>query len=397
MPKKTTPPAKKAPASKTSKVTKATKPAAKSTKAVAKASGAKAPAKKAAAPPKKATPVKKASAVTKKAAAAKKPALKKAVATAKEPAVASSTATKKASGSKKTVANKKMPTAPPPVITTLPQPTEESRSISVAEISKPKAKNPTTTPDTKGKVRNILISQPFPENGKSPLVDIGTKYKIKVDFRSFIQVEGLSVKDFRRSRINIPEYTAIIFNSRNAIDYFFKLSDEMRIKLSQDMKYFCVSEAIALYLQKYIQYRKRKVFFETPSKTLFEILNKHKDNEKFLYPCSKDRKDDIPNFLASKRFNYSEAYIYQTVPSDLSDLTSIKYDMIVFFSPVSIKSLFFNFPDFEQEDRRIGGFGQVTHDAIKEAGLRLDLVAPSPQAPSMAQAIENYFKMIGMK
>ncbi len=246
-------------------------------------------------------------------------------------------------------------------------------------------------PDKKPRIKNVLISQAYPENGKSPFIDIGVKWKLKVDFRSFIQVEGLTAKEFRRLIINVPDYTAIIFNSRNAIHYFFKLCEEMRVKLSPDMKYFCTSEAIALYLQKYIHYRKRKVFYEYANKTLFEILNKHKDNEKFLYPCSKDRKDDIPNFLSSKKFNYSEAFIYQTVPSDLSDLKSIKYDVIIFFSPVGIKSLMYNYPDFKQEDRRIGAFGQVTHDAVK-ATFRLDIVAPSPVAHSMAQALENYLK-----
>jgi uroporphyrinogen-III synthase len=247
-------------------------------------------------------------------------------------------------------------------------------------------------PDKKPKIKNVLISQAYPENGKSPFLDIAVKWKLKVDFRSFIQVEGVTAKEFRRLRINIPEFSAIIFNSRNAIDYFFKLCEEMRVKLSQDTKYFCTSEAIALYLQKYIHYRKRKVFYEYPNKTLFEILNKHKENEKFLYPCSIDRKDDIPNFLQHKKFNYAEAPIYQTIPSDLSDLKSIRYDVIIFFSPVGIKSLMHNYPDFVQEDRRIGGFGQVTHDAVRESGFRLDIVAPSNVAPSMAQALENYLR-----
>ena len=246
--------------------------------------------------------------------------------------------------------------------------------------------------DKKPRVKNILISQPFPENGKSPFIDIAQKWKVKVDFRTFIKVEGLSAKEFRRLKIYITDYSAIIFNSRNAIDYFFKLCEEMRVKLSQEMKYFCTSEAIALYLQKYIQYRKRKVFFDQPGRTLFDLINRFKDTEKFLYPCSRDRKDDIPNFLKDKKVNYAEAYIYQTVASDLSDLRNIKYDMIVFFSPIGIKSLFYNYPDFIQDDRRIGGFGQVTWDAIADAGLRLDIVAPSPAAASMAQAIENYLK-----
>ena len=267
----------------------------------------------------------------------------------------------------------------------------EKKAIKKAPIELPIAELPKQTPDKKPRIKNVLISQAYPENGKSPFIDIGNKWKLKVDFRSFIQVEGLTAKEFRRLRINVPDYTAIIFNSRNAIHYFFKLCEEMRVKLSPDMKYFCTSEAIALYLQKYIHYRKRKVFYEYANKTLFEILNKHKDNEKFLYPCSKDRKDDIPNFLATKKFNYSEAFIYQTVPSDLSDLKSIKYDVIIFFSPVGIKSLMHNYPDFIQEDRRIGAFGPVTHDAVR-ATFRLDIVAPSPVAHSMAQALENYLK-----
>ncbi len=262
--------------------------------------------------------------------------------------------------------------------------------VSTIPVPKPIASN--LPPDKKPKVKNILISQPYPENGKSPFLDIAQKWKLKVDFRTFIKVEGLSAKEFRRLKIYITDYSAIIFNSRNAIDYFFKLCEEMRVKLSQEMKYFCTSEAIALYLQKYIQYRKRKVFYDQPGRSLFDLINRFKDSEKFLYPCSRDRKDDIPNFLKEKKVQYAEAYIYQTIPSDLSDLRNIKYDMIVFFSPIGIKSLFHNYPDFIQDDRRIGGFGQVTWDAIADAGLRLDIVAPSPVAASMAQAIENYLK-----
>ncbi|MEI6312095.1 MAG: uroporphyrinogen-III synthase [Bacteroidota bacterium] len=262
--------------------------------------------------------------------------------------------------------------------------------VSTIPVPKPIASN--LPPDKKPKVKNILISQPYPENGKSPFLDIAQKWKLKVDFRTFIKVEGLSTKEFRRLKIYITDYSAIIFNSRNAIDYFFKLCEEMRVKLSQEMKYFCTSEAIALYLQKYIQYRKRKVFYDQPGRSLFDLINRFKDTEKFLYPCSRDRKDDIPNFLKDKKVQYAEAYIYQTIPSDLSDLRNIKYDMIVFFSPIGIKSLFHNYPDFIQDDRRIGGFGQVTWDSIADAGLRLDIVAPSPAAASMAQAIENYLK-----
>ncbi len=326
--------------------------------------------------------------------APKKAATPKKVATPKPASSAKKSAPKPKATPKETVV---APTTIAPAIETQEVVAPVNDTINIADLAKPKAKKPTTIADPKNKVKNLLISQPFPENGKSPFLDLGLKYKIKVDFRSFIQVEELGAKEFRRLKINIPDYTAIIFNSKNAIDYFFKLCDEMRVKLSQEMKYFCVSETIALYLQKYIQYRKRKVFFETPQKTLFEILLKHHGTEKFLYPCAKDRKDDIPNFLSSKKFTYVEAFIYKTVPSDLSDLTEIKYDMIIFFSPVGIKSLFYNFPDFEQDDRRIGGFGTVTQDAIRDSGLRLDILAPTPQAPSMAQAIENYIKTIHSK
>lgn len=240
------------------------------------------------------------------------------------------------------------------------------------------------------RVKRILISQPEPENGKSPFYDIGEKFKAKVDFRSFIEVKGVTTREFRRLRINLNDFSAVILNSRTAIDHFFAISEALRHRVSQDLKFFCTSEAIALYLQKYTQYRKRKVFFETSTKSLFDILKKHKENENFLYPCSNIRKDDIPNYLKANKFKFQEAILYNTVPSDLSDLVSLKYDLIVFFSPMGVTSLFHNYPDFVQEDRRIAGFGKVTQDAINEAGLRCNIIAPAPDAPSMAQAIENY-------
>jgi uroporphyrinogen-III synthase len=321
----------------------------------------------------------------------KQSSIKKAISKKETKPISKSTPSKATSS--KTVATQKKNSLVKKVSITKPASKKEKKVVETKPvILSPPVATIAQIPDKKPKIKNVLISQAYPENGKSPFIDIAVKWKLKVDFRSFIQVEGVTAKEFRRLRINIPEFSAIIFNSRNAIDYFFKLCEEMRVKLSQDTKYFCTSEAIALYLQKYIHYRKRKVFYEYPNKTLFEILNKHKENEKFLYPCSIDRKDDIPNFLQQKKFNYSEAPIYQTIPSDLSDLKSIRYDVIIFFSPVGIKSLMHNYPDFVQEDRRIGGFGQVTHDAVRESGFRLDIVAPSNVAPSMAQALENYLR-----
>lgn len=245
------------------------------------------------------------------------------------------------------------------------------------------------------KVKSILISQPKPENGKSPYYDLAEKYNLKVDFRQFIQVDGVSGKEFRKQRIAIPDFTAIIFTSRSAIDHFFRVAEELRVKMSQETKYICVSEAIALYLQKYTQYRKRKVFYGDGSmKGLMDVLKKHKKDEQILLPCSDVRKPDLPNFLKKNKFNFSEGVFYRTVPSDLSDLEHIYYDMIVFFSPSGVQSLFQNFPDFKQNDTRIAAFGPTTAKAIEEAGLRLDVKAPIPQAPSMTMAIERYLKVV---
>lgn len=243
-------------------------------------------------------------------------------------------------------------------------------------------------------VSSILISQPEPENKKSPYFDLAKKHDIKVDFRPFIHVEGVPAKDFRKKKINLVDYTSIILTSRSAIDHYFRICEEMRVQMPQDTKYFCTSEAIALYLQKYIQYRKRKVFYGTGRQaSLLELLKKHK-NENFLFPCSDVRKDDIPNFLEENGMAYSEAKIYRTVVSDLSDLEDIFYDMIVFFSPSGIKSLFENFPDFKQNKTRIAVFGPTTKKAAEDAGLRIDVQAPNPETPSMTMAIEKYLKSV---
>ncbi len=250
-------------------------------------------------------------------------------------------------------------------------------------------------PDTKTamstKIKSILISQPKPESGKSPYYDLGEKYGIKIEFRQFIQVEGVSRKDIQKQRVKPSDYSAVIFTSRNAIDHFFRICDEMKVKMSQDTKYFCISEAIALYLQKYIQYRKRKVIFgDGKIKALQALLLKHKKNEKFLLPCSDIRRADLPEFMEENEFDFRETCFYKTVASDLSDLKDVNYDMIVFFSPAGVKSLFKNFPDFEQNETRIAAFGLTTERAVVEAGLRLDVKAPIPKAPSMTKAIELY-------
>jgi len=249
-------------------------------------------------------------------------------------------------------------------------------------------------------VKSILISQPRPENGKSPFLDLAGEFNIKVDFRPFIHVEGMIAKDFRKYKIYIDQYPCVIFTSRNAIEHYFRLCEEMRVKVSEDTKYFCISEAIALYLQKFIQYRKRKVFFgDGKIPKLIEILLKHKDKTdgKFLLPCSDVRDQGIIDLLTKANIDFSEAIMYRTVASDLSDLRDIKYDMLSFFSPTGIVSLFKNFPDFVQGETRIAVFGNITADAARERGLRIDVLAPSPEHPSMVSAIKAYVQLSNKK
>ena len=241
-------------------------------------------------------------------------------------------------------------------------------------------------------VRSILVSQPKPSNEKSPYFQLAEKYGIKVDFRPFIQIDPISYKEFRKQKIDILDHTAVIFTSRNAVDHFFRLCSESKIEMPNDMKYFCISEQTANYLQKYIVIRKRKIFTGTRTAAdLIEILKKHR-NEKYIFPCSNIRKDDIPNFLKNEGYNYTEGIIYKTVASDLSDLADVNYDVIAFFSPSGINSLFVNFPDFKQNNTRIAAFGPTTAKAVREAGLNLDIEAPLPNAPSMTGAIELYIK-----
>jgi uroporphyrinogen-III synthase len=244
------------------------------------------------------------------------------------------------------------------------------------------------------KVKSILVSQPEPQNGNSPYDYLRDKYQLKIDFRPFIHIEPVSLKEFRKQKIDILKHTAIIFTSRNAVDHLFNLASEMKIEMPADMKYFCISEQTANYLQKYIVIRKRKIFTgEKTAEDLIEILKKHK-NEKFLFPCSNIRKNDIPEFLEFNNFTFKEAIIYCTVASDLSDLVDVNYDIIAFFSPSGIKSLFHNFPEFKQNKTRIAAFGPTTAQAVREAGLILDIEAPQPEAPSMTGALELYIKLV---
>jgi uroporphyrinogen-III synthase len=241
-------------------------------------------------------------------------------------------------------------------------------------------------------VKTVLVSQPAPK--RSPYFELEEKYGIKVDFRPFIHVEGVSTKEFRKQKIRLEDFTAIIFTSKNSIDHFFKMCEEMRVKMPQDTKYFCSSEAIALYLQKFIVYRKRKVFFgKRTVQDLAPFLNKHKKKEKFLLPSSDLGKPNYSSFLSENGFNFAETYLYRTVSSDLSDLSDITYDMLVFFSPFSIKSLYENFPDFKQNNTRIAAYGKSTCKAVEERGLNLNVQAPTKETFSMTTAIENYLKM----
>ncbi len=247
------------------------------------------------------------------------------------------------------------------------------------------------------KVKSILVSQPKPQTEKSPYFDLAEKHHLDIDFRSFIHVEGIPVADFRQDKIDLLDHTAVFFTSRTAIDHYFRLAEELRLTVPDDMKYFCVSEATAFYLQKYIVYRKRKIFYGNGRfDDLIKVSAKHK-SEKFLLPLSDIHKQSIPKKLDDAGFNYTKAVMYKTVLSDLSDLADIKYDILVFFSPSGIKSLLKNFPHFEQGDTKIAAFGPTTAKAVETAGLRLDIKAPHPKAPSMTMALEQHIKAVNKK
>lgn len=243
------------------------------------------------------------------------------------------------------------------------------------------------------KVKTILISQPTPENDKNPYAELSKKLSVKIDFRSFTHVEGIPAREFRQSKVSIPAYTAIIFNSRNAIDHFFRMCTELKLEMPAETKYFCISDTIGNYVQKHIQMRKRKVFFgEGKLADLIPMMQKNK-NEAFLLPISDTSNND--EFIAQALeagVEVRQVVMFKTVSSDLSDLSDVKYDMLVFFTPTGIKSLYENFPTFTQGPTRMAAFGAATQKAIIDANLRLDIAAPAPGVPSMTMAIEEYVR-----
>lgn len=241
------------------------------------------------------------------------------------------------------------------------------------------------------KIKRILVSQPQPRDlEKSPYADLISKHKIKIDFRKFIQVKGVSASEFRKDKVYITDYSAVIFTSRQAVDHFFRIAKEMRVEIPDSMKYFCISETTAFYLQKYVQFRKRKIFQGQQNfNDLLEIIKKHKD-ERFLLPCSDIHKLSLVKSLDKNNINYSKAVIYKTLASDLSDVDIDSYDLIIFFSPAGVKSLIKNFENFEQNHTLIGAFGPSTNKAIKDSGLKVNIAAPTKTALSMKVAIEQY-------
>jgi len=241
------------------------------------------------------------------------------------------------------------------------------------------------------KIKKVLVSQPKPTSDKSPYYDIAEKYGVEIVFRPFIKVESLSAKEFRQQKVSILDHTAIVFTSRHAIDHFFTLCAELRVTIPETMKYFCTSEQIALYIQKYVQYRKRKVFFGATGKfnDLLPSIVKH-NTEKYFVPMSDVHTDEIKNALDAKKIQHTEAVMYRTVSNDFTPEEKFDYDMLLFFSPAGIQSLLKNFPEFDQKDMAIGCFGPATAKAVKDAGLRLDLEAPTVEAPSMTAALDKF-------
>ena len=291
-----------------------------------------------------------------------------------------------------------------------PKKTEDTKKVAIAAPKKTKATktkaveeeaviaepvNVSTAPPTpRNKVKSILVTQPKPESEKSPYFDLAKKCNIKVDFREFIHVEGIAATDFRRDRINILDYSAVIFTSRNAADHYFRMCQEMRITVPETMKYFCISESTAYYLQKYVIFRKRKIFHGKQTfADMMDVIKKHKD-DKFLLPCTDIANVEGAELLEKAKIRYAKAVIYKTVCSDLSDLANVNYDVIVFFSPSGIKSLFQNFPDFKQNLTRIAAFGATTAKAVEDADLYVDIKAPNPLAPSMTMALEQYITSV---
>lgn len=244
-------------------------------------------------------------------------------------------------------------------------------------------------------IKKILVSQPKPSSEKSPYFDIASSLNVEIVFRSFIKVEGITPREFRQQKINILDYTAVVFTSRHAVDHFFNLCRDLRVNIPEDMKYFCITETVALYIQKYVQYRKRKVFFGTTGKIdgLVTVIFKHKA-ERYFIPVSDVHRDDISEQLATKNINHVCGVMYRTVSNDFGPDEPFDYDMLIFFSPSGVQALLKNFPDFKQGDVAIGCFGPATAQAVRDAGLRLDLEAPSPEYPSITAALRAYIERV---
>ncbi len=259
----------------------------------------------------------------------------------------------------------------------------------MAKATKSIVKSSTTKP-----VSNILITQPKPESEKSPYFELEKRYHVQLDFHPFIRVEGLSAREFRKQKIDLSEYTGVILLSRNAVDHFFRICEEMKFKVSQEMRYFCITEAVALYLQKFILYRKRKVFFSADGSPdgLIDVLTKYQDKEKFIMPVSDNTKNDLSPLLQKGKYTFVEAVLYRTVSNDIKSLMKKHYDLIVFFSPFSIDAFLENDPGFKQNGTLFGAFGNTTCKAVEAAGLQLQIKAPAPNAPSMVAALDKYLQ-----
>lgn len=243
-------------------------------------------------------------------------------------------------------------------------------------------------------IKQVLVSQPRPESEKSPYFDLEKKFQVQLTFHPFIKLDGIPAKEFRKQKIDIAIFSAVMFTSRNAIDHFFRMCEEMKVAIGQDTKYFCITEAVALYLQKFILYRKRKVFYgaDGTNKSLFDVINKHKENEKFLYVCSENQQDnDIVNWLKSNGCDHQLGFMYRSISNDIKDIVNAKtYDVICFFTPSGVKSLYDNCPDFKQNKTVMAAFGSNTSKAVEDAGLQLEIKVPSPQRTSMVSALDHY-------
>ncbi|MFP5041506.1 uroporphyrinogen-III synthase [Parasediminibacterium sp. JCM 36343] len=251
-----------------------------------------------------------------------------------------------------------------------------------------------STPVTNIKIKKILISQSRPDSDKSPYFDLERKHNLELVFFPFIKLEGITAKEFRQQKIDLSKFSSVIFTSRNAIDHFFRMCEEVKRNIDQETKYFCITEAVGLYLQKFILYRKRKVFFgaDGTNKSLFDVINKHKENEQFLYVCSENQQDnDIVSWLKNHKCDFKLAFMYRSVSNNIKPvLEENKFDVICFFTPSGIKSLLDSLPDYKQNGTAIGAFGENTTKAVVEAGLNVAIKAPIPQAPSMVSALDKY-------